>query len=315
MENFHNLLSHLLNRGQYKPNRTGVGTFADVGHMLKFDLREGFPAITTKKLAFNSMKGEFCGLIRGLDNAADFRALGCNVWNQNANETPAWLANPNRKGTDDLGRIYGPQWTAWRDTRYAHTASEANALKESGYLLMAHDTSKNVWVFERKINQLEEALKTLITDPFNRRIIVNGWRPDEWDLAALPVCHVAYQLICLPDGTLHSTLWQRSFDAFLAYNISTLALFTHVYARLSGREVGTCTMFISDAHIYESHVEQVREQLSRSHFAAPKLILSENIRQVESLADIKGVFEQIQPDDIWLEGYESHAAIKAPMAA
>lgn len=318
MQNFHNLLEYLLIHGQHKPNRTGVGTFASVGRTLKFDLREGFPAITTKKLAFKSMKGELLGFFRGLDNAADFRALGCKVWDQNANETPAWLANPNRKGEDDLGRIYGVQWTRWRDTRYARSPLQAQQLKARGYALMADDPSRGVQVFEREINQLEEALRTLVMDPFNRRIIVSGWRPDEADQQSLVSCHVAYQFIVMPDGTLHSTLWQRSFDAFLAFNVSTLALFTHIMARLCGREVGTATMFISDAHIYENHLDQVREQLSREHLAAPRLVLSEHIKPLtpERLEqDLPGIFERIEPEDIELEGYVSHPAIKAPMAA
>lgn len=315
MKNFHDLLGHLITFGQYKPNRTGVGTFADVGHMLKFDLREAYPAITTKKLAFKSMVAELCGIFRGYQSAAEFGALGCNVWYQNANETKPWITSPARKGKDDIGRAYGAQWTDWRDTRIVKNQEEADRLLAAGYALEAHDTARNVWVLERGINQLEEALRTLLTDPFNRRIIINGWRPDEADLQAIPVCHVAYQFVVLPDGTLHSTLWQRSFDAFLAYNVSTLALFTHIMARLSGYKVGTATMFISDAHVYENHVDQVKLQLSREHLPAPTLVLSDKIRKIENLDDIKGAFARIEPEDIWLEDYVSHAAIKAPMAA
>lgn len=315
MQNHHDLLQYLLDHGQYKPNRTGVGTYASVGHTLKFDLREGFPAVTTKKLAFKSMVGELLGFFRGYDNAAQFRELGCRIWDQNANETPAWLKNPNRKGTDDLGRIYGVQWTRWRDTRTARGESQARELRSKGYVELAHDRDRGVWVFEREINQLEEALRTLIKDPFNRRIVVSGWRPDEADQQALMPCHVAYAFVAMPDGTLHSTLWQRSYDTFLAFNIPTLALFTHIMARLSGLQAATATMFITDAHVYENHVEQVREQLSRSHYPAPRLALSESIRKVEAEADIAGAFERIQPEDIWLENYVSHPAIKAPMAA
>jgi thymidylate synthase len=316
MQNFHALMAHLIANGQFKPNRTGTGTYADVGHMLKFDLTESFPAITTKKLAFKTMTAELLGFFRGCDNAAQFRALGCGIWDQNANETPAWLANPNRKGEDDLGRIYSAQWTKWRDTRVHRSEAQAlAAVRDGGYELVAADPARNAWVVERTINQLEEALRTLITDPYNRRIIINGWRPDEADLQCLPVCHVLYSLTVLPDGTLHSTLFQRSFDVFLAFNISTLALITEIFARLAGLKASTATMFIGDAHIYENHVEQVKLQLSREHFEQPKLVLSDNIKPIVDLADIKGAFERIQPEDIWLEGYQSHAAIKAPMAA
>lgn len=317
MQNYHDLMGHVLEHGQFKPNRTGVGTFADVGHMLKYDLRQGFPAITTKKLAFNAIKGELLGFFRGYDNAADFRALGCKVWDQNANETPSWLTNPNRKGVDDLGRIYGVQWTKWRDTRFAHNAVTAQALTAEGYTLIAEDPSRNVWVFEREINQLEDALRTLIKDPYNRRIIVSSWRPDEFDQMSLPPCHVSYFLGVMPDGTLHSTMWMRSSDQFLGagFNIAETALFTHIFARLAGLKAASMTIFFSDTHVYENHVNQVKEQVQRSHFEPPQLVLSENIKQVTDVADIKGVFERIQPEDIWLEGYESHAAIKASMAA
>jgi thymidylate synthase len=318
MQNYHDLMAEVLADGQYKPNRTGTGTIASVGHMLKYDLSQRFEAaVTTKKLAFKSVVGELLGFFRGYQNAAQFRALGCKVWDQNANETTAWLKNPNRKGHDDLGRIYGVQWTGWRDTRYARTKAQAKALEAAGYELMAFDKKRYVRVYEREINQLEEALKTLIKDPYNRRIIVNGWRVDEFDAMCLNPCHVAYQWILMPDGKLHSTLWIRSNDLFLghAFNAASLGVFTAIMARLAGYELGTATVFISDAHIYENHVEQTNLQLSREHYPAPKLVLSDRIKKVESLEDIAGVFERIEPEDIWLEDYESHPAIPAPMAA
>ena len=324
MQNYHDVMSDVLANGQLKPNRTGTGTIASVGHMLKYDLAQAFPGVTTKKLAFKAIVGELLGFFRGYQNAAQFRSLGCKVWDQNANETASWLRNPNRKGQDDLGRIYGAQWTGWRDTRYAHTRAQARKLRSEGYKTMAFDlgayiglNKRAAWVFEKTINQLEEALKLLMTDPYNRRIIVNGWRVDEFDQMSLNPCHVAYQWIVMPDGKLHSTLWIRSNDLFLghAFNAASLAVFTHIMARLAGYAVGTATVFISDAHIYENHVDQTKLQLSREHFPAPKLMLSDRIQKVERVEDIKGVFERIEPQDIWLEGYESHPAIPAPMAA
>jgi thymidylate synthase len=285
--------------------------------MLKFDMRDGFPAVTTKKLAFNAVKGELLGFFRGYDNAADFRALGCKVWDQNANETPSWVNNINRKGTDDLGRIYGVQWTKWRDTRIARKEHEMYSLAFKGYLLIAHDKERGVAVYEREINQLEDALHTLLTNPYDRRIIISGWRPDELDQIALPPCHVAYQLISMPDNTLHITMWQRSTDTFLGFpfNGASTALMLAIMARLCGRVPGTVTMFSSDTHVYENHLEQVKEQVRREAFAPPILVLSENIKEVTDLADIKGVFERIEPSDISLANYEHHPALAAPMAA
>jgi thymidylate synthase len=300
----------------YKPNRTGVGTFASVGHMLKFDLRAGFPAVTTKKLAFNAVKGELLGFFRGYDNAADFRALGCKVWDQNANETPSWVNNPHRKGTDDLGRIYGVQWTKWRDTRIARTPGEMDKLAAAGYPLVAHDKERGVAVYEREINQLEDALRTLLTNPYDRRIIISAWRPDEIDQMSLPACHVAYQFVAMPDNTLHVTMWQRSTDAFLGwpFNQASTALLLALMARLCGRLPATVTMFSTDTHVYENHVDQVKAQVERAPYALPQLLLSENI-QVTSVAELKGVFERIEPSDISLSEYEHHPALPAPMAA
>lgn len=310
------LMEHLHQNGVYKPNRTGVGAFSDVGHMLKFDLRDGFPAVTTKQLAFKAVKGELLGFWRGYDNAAQFRSLGCNVWNANANETPAWLANRHRKGEDDLGRIYGVQWTKWRDTKWTADSMEAEALRAEGYEEVAFDKDRGRWVFERTINQVENALRTLLTNPYDRRIIVNGWRADELDRAALPCCHVLYGWAALPDNTLHMTMLMRSVDTFLgaAFNIASSALFLEVMARLSGRTAASMTMFFTDTHLYENHVEQLKQQLGREALPLPRLVLSDRIQQVTDLKDIAGVFERIEPDDIQLEGYSHQGTIKAPMA-
>lgn len=318
MQNFHDLLEHVLTDGDRKANRTDVATLSSIGHALKYDLTGGkLAALTTKKLAFESAKGELVGFLRGCSNAADFRALNCKVWDQNANETPSWLNNKHRKGTDDLGRIYGVQWTAWRDTRYARSEAEAQALETAGYALMAHDQARGMWVFERTINQLEEALRLLLRDPNNRRIIISGWRVDELDQMALPPCHVCYWLGVDGKNRLHSTLWIRSNDLFLGhpFNAVSLSLFTHLMARLSGREAASATVFISDAHVYENHLEQTKELLTREHFPAPTIAFSDRLQPVKDEAEIAGVFERIEPSDLWMEGYQSHGALTAPMAA
>jgi len=312
------LLEHLATNGVHKPNRTGVGTFADVGHMLKFDLRQGFPAVTTKKLAFGAVKGELLGFFRGYDNAADFRALGCKVWDQNANETPSWVNNPARKGHDDLGRIYGVQWTKWRDTQVTKTPEDFQRLGNSSkYRLVFGNPQTGEAVFEREINQLEEALRALITNPFDRRIIVTGWRPDEIESQALPACHTTYQWVAMPDGTLHATMLMRSVDSFLGapFNIASTSLFLGIMARLCGMTPGTVTIFTSDTHVYENHLDAVKEQLTRTVLPPPQLHLSERIQRVTRVEDIPGVFARIEPSDISLVGYEHQGAIKAPMAA
>jgi thymidylate synthase len=317
MAQFHNMLSDIRAQNKVRPNRTGVDTLFVPGCMLKFDLEnDGFPAITTKRLAFKPAKGELIGFFRGYDNAAQFRSIDCKVWDGNANETKTWLANPARKGEDDLGRIYSKQWTDWRDWREVHSQSEADVLEAKGYTLLAQDAGRNTWIFRRGINQLEKALEAIMTTPTDRRIMVTGWRPDEFDQMALPPCHVDYQfLVDVEAKTLHMCMFQRSFDTFLAFNIAMSALFLEIMAKLSGYKAGTFTHFIGDAHIYVNHLEQVDLLLSREHRKQPTLELGASIPTLTSIDEIEGVFTRIEPSDINLVGYDPHDAIKAPMAA
>ena len=324
MENFHNMLADVLRNGEDQLNRrTGKRCRAKVGYQLQYDLAGGFPAVTSKKLAFNGVKGELLGFFRGYTSAADFRALGCQVWNANANETSAWLANPNRRpGLDDLGRIYGAQWTDWRAYREVKSddAPAVDRLFETGFSLVCDDGETAV--FRKSINQLENALRTILTDPSDRRIIISGWNAGELDLMALPPCHMDYRFTVFEGldgrpGKLHVTMTIRSWDLFLGapFNIASTSLFLAIMARLSGYEPGTVTIQATNAHIYEDHFEQVREQLSRGHFEPPQLVLSDRIKVVTDVADVTGTFARVEPEDIYLEGYQSHAAIKACMAA
>lgn len=324
MRNYHNLLARVMEHGQDQYNtRTGKICRAVVGEQLTYNLADGFPAITTKKLAFKAMKGEMLGFFRGYDNAADFRALSCVVWDDNANKTQAWLDNPYRNGTQDyLGRIYGKQWTDWRTYREVPSSDskQGDRLFEEGYRLVSDDGK--VSVFRKSINQLENALRKLLSDPSDRRIIVSGWNVGELDMMALPPCHMDYRFVAFDGPTpaaprvLHVVMTIRSWDLFLGapFNIGNTSLFLAIMARLAGMDAGTVTIQATNAHIYEDHYDAVREQLTRDHFEAPKLVISDRIRQI-SLSEIDGAFSRIEPDDITLEGYQSHSAIKAPMAA
>lgn len=318
MQQFHDMLEHILRHGTRRPNRTGVDTLFVPGYMLQFNMDDGFPALSTRKLAFKSAVGELLGFFRAYESAADFRSIGCKVWDGNANETPSWLANPNRRGVDDVGAIYGVQWNAWEDIRVVHKEAEAVTLKNKGYAPLVWG-QKGVgggpaYVLRREINQLENALRTIMADPTNRRIIIDGWRLDKFDLMALPPCHVAYQFLVDPaEGKLHMTLWQRSYDAALAFNIPMAAVFLHLMARLSGLSPGTFTHFISDAHVYVNHIEGVEEMLSRPHFPPPALRISDKIQKVPP-DEVAGVFKTINPEDLWLEGYQHHPQIKFEMA-
>ncbi len=328
MKNFQDLLSGTMEYGVDQFNaRTGIVCRAIVGIQIQFSMDDGFSAVTTKKLAFNGVKGELLGFFRGCTSAADFRALGCKVWDENANVTPAWLNNPYRKGEDDLGPIYGKQWTAWLDRRIVGDWRERDALIAKGYKVRMVGTSgPNLhpveWLMEREINQLENALQKLLTDPSDRGIIVSGYNVGELDMMALRPCHMDYRFVAFDGPTaddpkeLHVVMTIRSWDLFLGapFNIASTALFLHIMARLAGMTPGIVTIQATNAHIYENHFDQVKEQLTRKPFHRPELILSDNIRPIKDLKDVNGAFTRIEPSDIVLKDYVSHEAIKAKMA-
>jgi len=316
MQQFHDMLQYILDNGSRQLNeRTGEEVLFVPGYKLTFDMQDGFPAYTTKQLFFKMAKGEVEGFFKGFTSAQQFRDVGCKVWTVNANQTKAWLANPNRKGEDDLGRFGYLNWTDWRDWREATSKEEADAMLAKGYELLAHDATRNVWVLRRSINQLETSLHALMTNPSDRGIILSGWRPDEHDLGCLRACHVTYQLtVDTTTNTLHLTLWQRSFDSPLAYNISIGALYLEIMARLSGLKAGTFTHFISDAHIYVKHIPGVKEMLSREHLPQPKLDLG-NIEALKSPADVAGVFQTLDFSQIKLVDYKFHPKIPFEMTA
>jgi thymidylate synthase len=297
MKQYLELLQQVLDNGVRQSNRTGIDTLTLPGAMLKFDLRDGFPAVTTKKLAFNAVKGELIGFLRGSRSLAEFKALGCNVWDANA-AAPAWQNSEHYQGPDDLGRIYGTQWRDWQGvTDHANGSS----MFEVG-----------------SIDQIAVALDTLRTNPHSRRIIVNAWNAAELDQACLPPCHVLFQLLPHVDSkVLHMTMYQRSCDLFLGvpFNIASYALLLELFAAWSGYTAGTLTMFLADAHIYVNHIEQVKEQLGREPMPLPKLDLHDALPDGQrATMDLEYLLEALHPDAIRLVDYNSHPAIKAPMA-
>jgi thymidylate synthase len=275
------LLQHILDTGARQQNRTGVATLTVPGAVLQFNMQDGFPAITTKKLAFNQVKGELIAFLRGNRSLSQFKALGCDVWDQNAN-APSWLNSPyNTDPGDDLGRIYGVQW---RD-------------------------------YNHKTDQLSAALNTLRNDPQSRRIIVNSWNPSELQETCLPPCHLMFQLLPhVSTKTLHMTMYQRSCDMFLGvpFNIASYAILLHLFANWSGYRPGRLTMFLADAHIYTNHIDQVQEQLTRDPFPLPNLTIKHFIEPTTHELDYQLL--NLHPTDITLQHYLHHPAIKAPMA-
>lgn len=180
-----------------------------------------------------------------------------------------------------------------RDRRVAASAVERDAMQASGMNTCLYDPAQGAWLMERGINQLEESLRKLLTDPSDRRIIVSAWRPDEFDRMALPPCHMDYRFVAVPHlRELHVVMTIRSWDLFLGgpFNIASTALFLEIMARLAGFKAATVTIQAANAHVYGNHVVQAREQLTRTHCAAPKLALSDAITQVTDLGNIQGAF-------------------------
>lgn len=310
-------LREILDSGSRRPNRTGEDTLFLPGVCLKFNMAQGFPAFTARKFFFKPMVGELLGFLRAYQSAADFRSIGCKVWDGNANETPSWVQNPHRKGTDDIGRAYGVQWNEWRDWRLATSATEVEYLLSKGYRKVLEGASPDGaagTMMLKELNQVETSLRTLLTNPTDRRNIITGWRPDEHDRMALPACHMTYTWMAdTAKNELHLTTHMRSWDMVLAFNIQLSSLFLHIMARLSGFKPATMTLFVDDAHVYMNHIPGLQLMLSRAEHPLPTLGMSERLRKVTP-EEIPGVFKTLQPEDFWLENYVHEEPIKFVMA-
>jgi thymidylate synthase len=282
-------LKDILENGEHRPDRTGTGTISKFGLQMRFNLQEGFPAITTKKLAWNACKSELLWFIEGSGDENRLREIlhgerytdKKTIWSDNAT-APYWVSKRLQRHAGDLGRIYGIQWRKWRKP----------LIRINKVILQNHD-------------QLSELITGIKNDPFGRRHIITAWNPGELELMALPPCHVMSQFY-VSNGKLSCQMYQRSADMFLGipFNIASYALFTHMIAQVCGLEVGELIIAIGDAHIYKNHVEQVNEQLSRKPLPLSTIQLNADIKDI-------GKFTM---DDISLLNYTSHETIKAQMA-
>lgn len=299
------LLKTILRYGEHRGDRTGTGTRAIFGDQLRIDLRDGFPAVTTKKLAWRSMATELQWFIEG---SGDERRLAeilhgtrdpekRTIWTDNA-EASYW--KPKAKYPGDLGSVYGVQWRHWKHTTLMGAEDYLNH-DEGG----THYYGAKVLVEE--VDQLKRVIDTLKTNPTDRRIILSAWNPGELNQMALPPCHMFAQFYLSNDNELSCQMYQRSVDSFLGlpFNIASYALLTHQIAHVIGAGVGELIMLLGDTHVYNDHIEQVEEQISRQPFAAPTLKFN---RKVENIEDFR-------LEDFELVGYESQAAITARMSA
>ena len=278
MKQYLDILEDVMETGIDSSNRTGTDTRFKHANMTSYDLAHGFPIITTKKFPFKVCVAEMLGFIRAYDSAADFRELGVKFWDDNANKNEQWLNNPNRKGEDDLGRIYGVQSRDWQGPNGS-------------------------------IDQLKAVVKDLSNGIDNRREIVTHWNPGEIDQMALPPCHMFYQF-GIRDGHLDMIMYQRSCDLFLGvpFNITGYSWLLSVIAHITGLKVGVFSHVMWNYHIYHNHFDQVREQLSRTPHKLPTLKIDPTI---QSLNDLE---TWVIPDNFELVGYTHDPLIKAPMA-
>lgn len=265
MRQYLDALNQILEKGVDRPNRTGINTRALFGVPLRFSMKDGFPAVTTKKLAFNAVKAELLWFISGSSDVKELQKLGCRIWDQNA-EADYW--KPRARFEGDLGRVYGVQWRSWR------TADG------------------------REIDQLANAIKKIKESPHDRRIIVSSWNPGELEEMALPPCHMMYHFY-VANNKLSLLMYQRSCDMFLGvpFNIASYSLLLHLAAQVTGLEPDECILMLGDAHIYHNHFEQVKEQLSRTPYPLPKLKLNPDIKNINDFAmsDIELVDYQCHP--------------------
>jgi thymidylate synthase len=273
MKTYNDVLKRIMAEGVDREGRNGF-TRALFAIQMRFKMSDGFPAVTTKKLAFNAMKAELLWFIEGSgdDNRLkEVTGTSRTIWTDNA-EADYW--KPKAKFDGDLGRIYGVQWRSWQ-------APGGN-----------------------KVDQLKTVIDKIKNTPNDRRLVVTAWNPGELDAMALPPCHMLFQFF-LASGKLSVHMVQRSCDMFLGvpFNIASYSLLLHLVAQVTGTVADECVITFNDAHIYHEHFDAVKEQLSREPLPLPQLRLNPAIQDIDAFT----------MEDIRLENYESHPPIKAKM--
>jgi thymidylate synthase len=322
MQQYLRLVETILGEGTWQENRTGVRTIGIAGASMRFDLADGFPAVTTRRLPFKSAVAELIAFLRASRSAADFRALGCKVWDQNANENAQWLANPYRRGPDSLGEIYGYQWRQWpayKLLEFDERAQIDDALSR-GYRAIGEvvDEGTTKMLLHKAVDQVRQCLDTIIDNPSSRRILFHAWNCAEIEQMALPPCHLLYQF--LPNAgkrELSLCLYVRSNDMGLGapFNVCEAALMLSLAARLTGYTPRFLSYFIGDAHIYESHLDMLREQLAREPFAPPRLVIADRVPAFTKTGEYEPEWlDRVEPADFSLENYRHHPPLTAPMA-
>lgn len=256
-------MRHVLDRGVTKDDRTGTGTRSVFGYQMRFDLADGFPLVTTKRLHLRSIIHELLWFLKGDTNIRYLHENGVHIWDEWAD------------GEGNLGPIYGAQWRSWP------TADG------------------------RTIDQLGEVVESIRRDPHSRRLVVSAWNVGALDAMRLAPCHALFQFY-VAGGRLSCQLYQRSADIFLGvpFNIASYALLTHMVAQVTGLKAGEFVHTLGDAHLYNNHLDQAREQLARIPRPLPTIVLNPAVTDLWSFGY----------EDITIIGYDPHPPIKAPVA-
>ena len=263
MQQYHKLLQHILDKGTDKGDRTGTGTRSVFGYQMRFDLADGFPLLTTKKLHTRSIVHELLWFIAGDTNVKYLQDNGVSIWDEWADEN------------GDLGPVYGKQWRNWPTPD------------------------------GKTIDQLSDLIAQIKSNPNSRRLLLSAWNAAEIGGMALPPCHVLFQFY-VADNRLSCQLYQRSADVFLGvpFNIASYALLTQMIAQITGLQVGEFIHTLGDAHLYNNHFDQAKEQLARAPRKLPTLKLNSNVNDLFAF----------KFDDITIENYQPDPGIKAPIA-
>ncbi len=250
MKQYLDVLREVLERGVDRPDRTGIGNRSVFVRQMRFDIAEGFPIITTKKVAFDLVKAELLWFISGSQDVKELQKLGCHIWDANAN-AEYWKVKAEFEG--DVGRIYGVQWRKWR-------RSDGTAY-----------------------DQLGDVINRIKKNPSDRRLIVMAWNPGELEQMALPPCHAFFQFF-VANGRLSLQMYQRSCDMFLGvpFNIASYALLLHLVAQTTGLRPGEFIHTLGDVHIYLNHFEQAKTQLQREPLPLPKLWLNPAVTSIDN---------------------------------
>ena len=301
------LCKYILDKGIEKEDRTGVGTKSIFGYQMKFDLNNGFPLLTTKKVNFNLVWSELLWFIKGDTNIRFLLENNNNIWNEWAFKK--WVESDEYNGPDmtdfghrtlvdeDFAKDYKEQMKFFKEK----ILTDDEFSKKYGDLGNVYGKQ---WRNFNGVDQLKNVIEQIKQNPSSRRLIVSSWNPAEVDTMALPPCHSLFQFY-VSDGKLSCQLYQRSGDVFLGvpFNIASYSLLTILIAKECNLGVGEFVHTLGDAHIYNNHFDQVNEQISRTPYDLPSL----KINEFQSIFDLK-------ISDVELVNYESHPFIKAPIA-